>query len=52
MVNIALLTTWMLVGALAAVAFADRSSSRWSDVPMATILGPLWLFVAIDRREP
>lgn len=52
MLNVGLLLTWILVGALAALAFADRGESRWGDVPMATILGPLWLFVAMDRREP
>ena len=50
MVNIVLLMTWMLAGAVASVAFADRSGSRFGDVPMAAILGPLWLFVALDRR--
>lgn len=52
MLNIALLLAWMLVGALAALAFADRSASRWGHVPMAAILGPLWFFVAMDRRQP
>ena len=51
MLNIALLAAWMLAGALAALAFADRSGSRWGHVPVAAILGPLWLFVAVDRRE-
>ena len=52
MLNVVLLLAWMLLGALAALALADRSSPRWGDVPMAAILGPLWLFVAMDRRTP
>lgn len=52
MLNIALLLAWMAMGAVAALALADRPESRWGHVPMAAILGPLWLFVAMDRREP
>ena len=57
MTEILILATWMALGAIAAVRVTaaprhtEPGGSRWGHVPVAMILGPLWLAVAADQQE-
>ena len=50
MITALLLASWMACGAIAAAALVDSGTSRWAWTPMAAVLGPLWIAVAVDQR--
>ena len=42
--------TWVLSGVVLSALFTDGAASRWRWAPIAAILGPMWLAVAVDQR--
>lgn len=50
MVQIAALVIWMAIGVTASAALRKPGEPRWGWAPIASILGPLWIGVAIERR--
>lgn len=51
MVNLLILTCWMLSGAVLSTILASPSGPRWGWAPMGIVFGPLWAIVAVDQRE-
>lgn len=51
MITLLLLASWMTVGALAAAVLVEAGTSRWAWTPVAAVLGPLWIAVAVDQRS-
>ena len=50
MLDLLIPLTWVLTGVVMSALFADGTASRWRWAPIAAILGPLWLAVAVDQR--
>lgn len=51
MLDLLVPVVWTLSGVLVAAALADRSDPRWGWSPLAAILGPLWIAVALEQRS-
>lgn len=45
-----ILLLWVAMGIVASAAFRDRDAHPWAWAPIAGILGPLWIAVAVDQR--
>lgn len=50
MTQLLLLALWMAIGTAASAVWYDPGRSRFAWTPFASILGPLWLPVALDLR--
>lgn len=51
MIGLLLLLTWMACGITAAVRLSSPSEPRWAWAPIAAVVGPLWVSVALDQRR-
>ena len=50
MEQIAALVIWMAMGVTTSAALRKPGEPRWGWAPIASILGPLWIGVAMERR--
>lgn len=50
MTGMLVLSIWSITGVLASVALSGTERSRWAWTPLAAVLGPLWISVAVDQR--
>jgi hypothetical protein len=50
MLEILLLTGWMISGVVVSTMLSPRRRSKWEWAPVAAIFGLLWIPVAMDQR--
>jgi hypothetical protein len=50
MLEILLLTSWMISGVVVSTVLSPRRRSKWEWAPVAAIFGLLWIPVAVDQR--
>ena len=50
MLDLLIPLSWVLIGVVLSVLLADRTAPRWRWAPIAAVLGPMWLAVAVDQR--
>ena len=50
MLDLLIPLSWVLSGVVLSALLADRTASRWRWAPIAAVLGPMWLAVAVDQR--
>ncbi len=50
MLEMLLLTSWMISGVMVSTVLSPRRQSKWEWAPVAAIFGLLWIPVAIDQR--
>jgi hypothetical protein len=51
MTQISILVLWTVSGLASAAALPDSEASRFGWAPVSLFFGPLWLFVAVERRQ-
>jgi len=51
MTQISILVLWTVSGLASAAAVPDSEGSRFGWAPVSLFFGPLWLFVAVERRQ-
>ena len=51
MIDLLILLAWTGSGTGIAATLTTPGESRWAWTPMAAILGPLWVAVALDQRS-
>lgn len=51
MTQITILSLWITAGIATAAVVPDREGSRFGWAPVSVFFGPLWLFVALERRH-
>ena len=51
MINVVLLVAWISIGILAVTTLAPDRESRRQLAPLAMVLGPLWVPIALEQRE-
>ena len=50
MVNLLILASWMVGGAILSMVLSVPPGPRWGWAPMGVVFGPLWALVAVDQR--